>query len=794
MSGGPAYIGKPPPQWTRKRREWEQQRAREREVAEQERELSPAVPDPPVTPSRSAIFGSPNKSARVYKTYAHKRARSQASSVAGEPDDAQDDASRESSPEPSPTKDTHIPAYTEPEPSSTRAKRAHSRSTRQVATSSTAAGPSSNRRPYPSSPSVFVEIPSRRHPLPAQSNATAPTASVERTRGRSRETKGIALPSPSSTSEENGDSRPRKRARVPSGPGMSLSEALNHSFARTNSAHPSPISATPASFASVSLPAASSSALPNANALLKRKPGRPRGRGRGRGLAPVDHVVPHSVVASAASQVASSSARAPTSAAGSGVASSSRAQPIMAEEEEESADEDVAPVVPAKRPRGRPRKNSAPQPPSRTSSRPRRSVSRRRSSQQPQLSSDSETVAAQLMQDFDSPSQINLQQSVDVLPVARALEEQAMWEADQSSASAKRPRGRPKGSKNKATLEREASAVDVRHVETALEDHEMHEAGPSPPPRPRGRPKGSKNRSTLEREALARAAADQSLPAIPIVPAPAPVKRGPGRPRKSAPNPPTLPLAETVDYMEPLKDPDAEDVPHPSTLHPGRRGRSRTRRNSTPAAPSESHAYYLDMTTLQWKPRARSVSASPSKRLMKAVKGGNEYQTSGRLCAALKQKLLQAPHPKTKETSTPDKDDALRVSRSGVLLLGDQGAEEAAPTEVFSGCWEVLADKDAVCDDALALKTLHDVVKRLGICISFGEDGPILARSDDGRTVAVAVPCGCLSLQERSSSSGGTKSSSPLECAGEMTVSVTEQEEESFPGAKVHRVTVSVMH
>ncbi len=91
MSGGPAYIGKPPPQWTRKRREWEQQRAREREVAEQERELSPAVPDPPVTPSRSAIFGSPNKSARVYKTYAHKRARSQASSVAGEPDDAQDD-------------------------------------------------------------------------------------------------------------------------------------------------------------------------------------------------------------------------------------------------------------------------------------------------------------------------------------------------------------------------------------------------------------------------------------------------------------------------------------------------------------------------------------------------------------------------------------------------------------------------------------------------------------------------------------------------------------------------------
>ncbi|KAB7656404.1 hypothetical protein GBM95_09005, partial [Sutterella seckii] len=45
----------------------------------------------------------------------------------------------------------------------------------------------------------------------------------------------------------------------------------------------------------------------------------------------------------------------------------------------------------------------------------------------------------------------------------------------------KRKPGRPKGSKNKKTLEREALLA-------------------APPKRGRGRPKGSKNKSTLERE------------------------------------------------------------------------------------------------------------------------------------------------------------------------------------------------------------------------------------------------------------------------------------------------------
>ncbi|KAI0704423.1 hypothetical protein C8T65DRAFT_246961 [Cerioporus squamosus] len=785
MSGcAPAYIGRPPPHWKRKWREWEQ-RARERE--EQERELSPAVPDPPITPSRSAIFGSPEEWARVYKTYAHKRARSRASSVADEPDDAQHGASRESFPEPSPTKVPNMPAYSDLNHPSTRTRRAQSGAERQVANPSSVAGPSSSRspniRPRPSSLTVFVEISHRRHPPPAQSKAAVAATRVEPSRGRSHDTKGITLPSPSPTSEENADPRPRKRVRLPEGPSMSLSEALNRSFAGANSSHPSPIGATPASFTSLPLPAAGPSASPDSNAFFKRKPGRPRGRGRGRGLAPMDPVVPHSALSGATGHVATSRMHAPPLATGSEVASSSRAQPVLAEGETESAGEDIPPVIPAKRPRGRPRKDSALPPPSRASSRPRRSVSRRRSSQQEQQSSDAAAVADQLTQDFDTPSQVHLQQSVDVLPVAMALQEQAMREGDQSSSSAKRPRGRPKGSKNRATLEREASA----RATTETEDQAMQEVESSHLPRPRGRPKGSKNRSTLEREALARAASELILSTNPIVPAPAPVKRGPGRPRKSAPNPPTVPLADTMDYMEPLKDPDAEDVPHPSTLHPGRRGRSRTRRNSTPAAPSP--AYYLDTTTLQWKPRARSASASPSKRQVKTAEGTNEYQTSARLCAALKQELLQAPHPKTKETQTPGQDDAPRVARSGA----DRG--EDAPKVVFSGCWEVVADKNAVCDDALALKILHDVVKRLGICINFGDEGPIFARSEDGSAVAIAVPCGCLSLQERSSPSGSADASSPPpECAGEMTVSITEKETERFPGAKAHRIIVTVMH
>ena len=594
--------------------------------------------------------------------------------------------SRESSPEPSPSKMSKKQAYDDPKPLPTRVARGLSRNARQVAGPSSAAAPVSRSaipRSHPSSPTVYVEIsPRRKTPFP-QSATTATPSRAEPTRGRTRDPKAISLPSPSPTAEENSEERPRKRARVPSGPGMSLSEALNRSFAGANATRPPTAGAT--SISAAPFPTAGPSE--SISVSLKRKPGRPRGRGRGRGLAHMDPAVSHSALAAATR----------SSAAGSG------AQRVAIDDEEGSAGEDAAPVVPAKRPRGRPRKDSTapPRPPSRTPSRPRRSVSRRRSSG---YVLDAEAMDAQATEDYDTPSQMNLHQSVDVLPVARALEEQAMREGESLSTST------------------------------------------APPKKPRGRPKGSKNKATLEREALARAAAARAFPANPIVPspAPAPIKRGPGRPRKSAPNPPTVPLDGTVDYMEPLKDPDEEDVPHPSTLHPGRRtrSRSRARRNSTPAAPSP--AYYLDMTTLQWKPRARSVSASPAKRRARVVEGTTEYQTSGRLCAALRQKLLAAPPPRTKEQEKEErekekeKDDGFRVSRSGALVLADKDEEtqagtaaeaaaeaetetetQDAPAFVFSGAWEVIADRNAVCDDALLLKTLHDVVKRLGICITY---------------------------------------------------------------------------
>ena len=75
---------------------------------------------------------------------------------------------------------------------------------------------------------------------------------------------------------------------------------------------------------------------------------------------------------------------------------------------------------------------------------------------------------------------------------------------DANASSTKRGRGRPLGSKNKKTLEREAAMANQ----------------PQQIKRGRGRPKGSKNKKTLEREA---AMANQ----------PQQIKRGRGRPKGS---------------------------------------------------------------------------------------------------------------------------------------------------------------------------------------------------------------------------------------------------------------------
>lgn len=78
--------------------------------------------------------------------------------------------------------------------------------------------------------------------------------------------------------------------------------------------------------------------------------------------------------------------------------------------------------------------------------------------------------------------------------------------ADHSEEKQKRGPGRPPGSKNKKTLEREA------------EQKRQAEQGMQPVKRGRGRPPGSKNKKTIEREAKEREAAKM---------------RGPGRPQGS---------------------------------------------------------------------------------------------------------------------------------------------------------------------------------------------------------------------------------------------------------------------
>ena len=72
--------------------------------------------------------------------------------------------------------------------------------------------------------------------------------------------------------------------------------------------------------------------------------------------------------------------------------------------------------------------------------------------------------------------------------------------AAEAAAQAPKRRGRPKGSKNKKTLEHEAA------------ERAAAEAAAQAPKR-RGRPKGSKNKKTLEREAAERAAAEAAAQA-----------------------------------------------------------------------------------------------------------------------------------------------------------------------------------------------------------------------------------------------------------------------------------------
>ncbi|CDO71772.1 hypothetical protein BN946_scf184923.g2 [Trametes cinnabarina] len=755
-----------------------------------ERELSPVAPDPEPTPSRADAFWiTPSRSGRVKKTYAHKRARSYASSAQEDlSDGAVVPSSRSPSPQSSPIKpraqprSTAIDVYVEL-PSNIRYFQTTARSaSRHRAPTTIPDDPGmSGARPEPprmDGPSTsrkklvpYVEVPlrrttsarkERRHISGFVSPARASDihdVNVHVSRGRSFEQKAIAFPSPP-PSEGDWTTCHHQDDQ------LTLSEALNRSFAA--------VSSYPTVSDNIPITAPSE---PTA----KREPGRPRPRSRG--LAALGPIVSHSQ---------SSSTRLRRTSSGN---AASPAAPNSA--------------PPVKRGPGRPRKNPLPPPEPEAApaggSRPRRSSARSKSGTRPtQLPSDEDEGDAAAVVDqllYDPPSSPAgpsgsaptdhdyAYHSVDVAPVARALERQAAEEAAMAfDADAgpppvpmKRARGRPRGSKNKSTLAREQAACDERLARLTS---------------------SSRTRSAPAAPHVAESTVS-SLPPVPI-------KRPRGRPRKSAPS--AFSSSGFMDYTEPLKDPDDDALTAgPSTIPAKARGRSRTRRNSTSilpissssaASPAKSSQYYLDLDTMQWRRRGRSVSASPTKRrrsLSRATKKATEYVTSQLLCAALKTALVKAAAtPKLAQDRT---DDGLRVAPSGVLLFSDGKSDEPVPTltPVFSGSWAILEDPRVTFDDGLVMKKLHEVVLGTGAFVRFGEAR--ISRTARGRTVTVTVPCCCQSLRPvpphtPSSRAGKRVAASPLECKGELTVSISEEAAtREYAGlAKVLRTTVVVTH
>ncbi|OJT11648.1 hypothetical protein TRAPUB_11838 [Trametes pubescens] len=781
MAGGSAaYIGAPPPH-LRKRKQ---------------RDPSPTVPSPvESTPARRDAFGvTPSRSARVYKTYAHKRARSYASSSAGDgPDVAEEEesSSSSSSAEESPIKvkygvparqitalskrslDEHVPEHNEGPGTALVAvlndRHRESNDFSAAAVSIPGLSESALHRPLPRRQSaVYVEVPS-----------LGPGARIGPPRGlRGNPKPTTAMPSPPPTSDDN-TAPSDVQFRASSAAHLSLSDALNNSFANTSVAPFRPAHA---------LPAEPSSAPP------KRKRGRPPGKGNSlSGLGPII-----SQGAPGSSPIRKSAA-VPTASTPTAVIS-----------------------APVKRGPGRPRKHPLPVPSGSTPARPPLSAGPVSSSKKPKSkaalvnedddegdSSEAEAVAEQLLQDVSHslervPTSSRHRekyayQSVDVSNIARALERQAADEEGNPTDTGhipppegpppKKPRGRPRGSKNKSTLEREAEARERRLASLS-----------SPPTR---------TVAAFDTSASTSAGAGPSF-------APVPIKRPRGRPRKSAPS------ASSLEYFEPIRDFDGDTpMAGPSTPAPKRRGRSRTRANSvsavshsppTPAAPPTPSPYYLDLNTMQWRRRTRSASALSTRRrssaliLAAAGEAGEvtEYQTIKALCVALKAalsaaapKLAQVPvqtsatrKGKSRERgrSKGPADDGLKVAPSGVLFVADDGDDNPATgAYVFRGSWSVLGDPHVALDDGLALKKLHEVVLGLGACVT-RLDQTEFSRDADGRTVTVSVPCCCVSTK--------SDAADVAECEGEMAVSVAEGPvTRDFLGiAKALRMTVIVVH
>ncbi|PIL32527.1 transcription factor [Ganoderma sinense ZZ0214-1] len=811
----PAYIGKPPPHVLRKRRQREQEELarqeredrEEREREERDRELSPEVPEPePSTPAhfeRTSVFGTPTRSvSRVRKTYAHKRARSFATprmraGSDGEHEQESQTSSREPSSSRSPTKAAQKKQAQDTD-SARPAKRP--RLNEYDDDDMYADPPMLEDAIAPvASPSHSPVRRPQQNPRAGSPEAPEPQPSTRRPRGRPPKVKPIAIPTPSTTSEE-GVAQNAKRRSAASGTEMTLSEALNQSFA--HSLVPSPVVASSSRARKARNEQEDMRDPSHAEPTpVKRGPGRPRGSGRGRGRGgrgrgrgagssepfashDADNVFPP---ASAHESEASMPTWTTLPTLDRGAASSHRPpHPLAREEEEEGSDDELASVtqIPVKRTPGRPRRPATP----------------------------------------GSSSKAG-----DTQPVKR--------------------RGRPPGSKNPATLAREAAAAEVARRRASLP-----------------------NLPASSTSIMANYAAAHGPPPV------TPVKRGRGRPRKSAPEPSVFGL-DTVDYMEPLKDPDADvddnpfrrrtrsqsrtrgsarSTPAPSPAPtPRRRSVSATRAPRTPrrnnskarpeAAPPKSDApksseppsHYLDMKTMEWKPRARSTSTSPPKRRARPtpvpteMPKATEFQTRTQLCNALKRTLLEAPMPKLKDIAAENEKqqrrqqkekerlkrkrdaDRLKVAPSGVLFFGSGDKSEAEPDDeddddeeqgdamtVFCGSWSVLADPAATFDDSLAMKTLHEVV--MGVRAYIELEKAAFAKSHDGQTISVTVPCGCMSVRGRTSESPEGGSSSSLQppagdaeqCAGKMVVSVTQELiPEGFSGVgKAMRMTVMISH
>ncbi|KAL7278027.1 hypothetical protein ACG7TL_007987 [Trametes sanguinea] len=613
-----------------------------------------------------------------------------------------------------------------------------------------------------------------------------PSSSTHPSRGLTLAQRVIAFPSP----PPSDDDWVKGRAAHRQDEQLSLSEALNRSFATGSALAESGIDSTPGS----------------RREIPKRKSG--RSRSRGRGLA---------ATASIANDNESPSRRLPK-ASGSDTLSAS--------------------APPVKRGPGRPRKHplpgSATEPRPISVSGPRRSSARSKSrtravrSPTDEDEGDAAAVVDQLLQDASSSPRVTSNVSptrhdyahhtVDASPIARGFARQAQDEAAHATdwdatSPPRRPRGRPPGSKNKGSFTRATEALPKPFVLL--------------PPR-------------SPRDARTRAAPSVAESTISSLP-PVPIKRSRGRPRKSAPS--EFPPSDFVDYIEPLRDPDDDALTAgPPVTRARSRGRSRTRRNSTSALPDRAPAgrapsppaprtrsrgrsstrrnsisavpdsasadpatssqYYLDLDTMQWKRRTRSVSASPAKRRRSSSRSTRarkpiEYPTSKAIFSALKITLVAASmKPKLTQAMT---DDGLRIAPSGVLLLSNGTNDEPADatTSVFNGSWAVLEDPRVIVDDALVMKRLHEVVIGVGGFIRFEQAH--ISRTSGGRIVTVTVPCCCQSVQpenpEHPAWAARAATTQTVECEGELAVSVGEQPTREFAGlAKVLRTTVTVTH